>query len=86
MALFLVHVYTSSEFHGLLAVFLIAVWNTFRSPTMQDKLDSTSLVDSEKNVVPASDTSSLQLDRHGLPLVPQPTRFKDDPLVRVLYL
>ncbi|KAJ7931296.1 major facilitator superfamily domain-containing protein [Mycena leptocephala] len=53
---------------------------------MQDKLDSTSLVDSEKNVVPASDTSSLQLDRHGLPLVPQPTRFKDDPLNWPLWL
>jgi hypothetical protein len=52
----------------------------------QDKLGSTSLVDSEKNVDPASDTSSLQVDRHGLPLVPQPTRFKDDPLVRVFYL
>jgi hypothetical protein len=24
----------------------------------------------------------LKLDKHGLPLVPQPSRFKDDPLVR----
>jgi hypothetical protein len=28
------------------------------------------------------DKSELQLDKHGLPLVPQPSRFKDDPLVR----
>jgi hypothetical protein len=27
------------------------------------------------------DTSNLRLDRHGLPLVPQPTQHKDDPLV-----
>ncbi|KAJ7468711.1 major facilitator superfamily domain-containing protein [Mycena latifolia] len=44
---------------------------------MRDMLDSSSLAESEKN---AASTSSLQLDRHGLPLVPQPTRFKDDPL------
>jgi hypothetical protein len=25
---------------------------------------------------------SLKLDQHGLPLVPQPSKFKDDPLVR----
>jgi hypothetical protein len=30
---------------------------------------------SERTVVP-------KLDRHGLPLVPQPSNFKDDPLVR----
>jgi hypothetical protein len=27
------------------------------------------------------DPSDLRLDKHGLPLVPQPTRHKDDPLV-----
>jgi hypothetical protein len=27
------------------------------------------------------DTSNLRLDKHGLPLVPQPTQHKDDPLV-----
>lgn len=26
---------------------------------------------------------SLKLDKHGLPLVPQPSRFNDDPLVSV---
>jgi hypothetical protein len=26
--------------------------------------------------------SDLKLDKHGLPLIPQPSRFKDDPLVR----
>ena len=26
--------------------------------------------------------SELKLDKHGLPLIPQPSRFKDDPLVR----
>ena len=26
-------------------------------------------------------TVALKLDQHGLPLVPQPSRFKDDPLV-----
>lgn len=51
-----------------------------------DNLDSASLatqssekkVGDVKNNFPASET--LRLDRHGLPLVPQPTRFKDDPL------
>ncbi|KAJ7672439.1 major facilitator superfamily domain-containing protein [Mycena polygramma] len=51
---------------------------------MQDKHDSTSLADSEKHAVEVQEqtasTSSLALDGHGLPLVPQPTRFKDDPL------
>ena len=28
----------------------------------------------------------LKLDKHGLPLVPQPTVNKDDPLVSCLYL
>jgi hypothetical protein len=27
----------------------------------------------------------LKLDSHGLPLVPQPSRFKDDPLVSILF-
>lgn len=27
--------------------------------------------------------SIVHLDKHGLPLVPQPSRFKDDPLVRI---
>jgi len=26
----------------------------------------------------------LKLDSHGLPLIPQPSRFKDDPMVRLL--
>lgn len=30
--------------------------------------------------------SDLKLDKHGLPLVPQPSRFKDDPLVCNLML
>lgn len=29
----------------------------------------------------ANDSRSLKLDKHGLPLVPQPTDNKDDPLV-----
>ncbi|KAJ7108767.1 major facilitator superfamily domain-containing protein [Mycena epipterygia] len=49
-----------------------------------DKHESSSLADSEKHAVEihekTASTSSLALDRHGLPLVPQPTRFKDDPL------
>lgn len=31
--------------------------------------------------VKGEDTSDLKLDTHGLPLVPQPTSNKDDPLV-----
>lgn len=27
-------------------------------------------------------SDAVQRDRHGFPLVPQPTRFRDDPLVR----
>lgn len=58
---------------------------SFLSSIMQDKHDSSSLADSEKHAVEIHEkasTSSLALDRHGLPLVPQPTRFKDDPLAR----
>ena len=32
--------------------------------------------------VKGDNTLNLKLDRHGLPLVPQPTSHKDDPLVR----
>lgn len=47
--------------------------------------DSSSLGDIEKHAVEvvetkAASTDSL-LDKNGLPLVPQPSRFKDDPLV-----
>ncbi|KAF9061182.1 major facilitator superfamily domain-containing protein [Rhodocollybia butyracea] len=39
------------------------------------------LVDDEKDVTENNASlPSLQLDRHGLPLVPQPSRFRDDPL------
>ncbi|KAJ7662925.1 major facilitator superfamily domain-containing protein [Mycena rosella] len=50
---------------------------------MQDKHDSLSVTNSEKNIVAEQSgvpTSPLQLDRHGLPLMPQPSRFNDDPL------
>ncbi|KAJ7083037.1 major facilitator superfamily domain-containing protein [Mycena crocata] len=42
-----------------------------------------SLVESKKRAIEEKDnvaTPLQQLDRHGLPLVPQPSRFKDDPL------
>lgn len=29
----------------------------------------------------SGDLANLRLDKHGLPLVPQPTQHKDDPLV-----
>lgn len=47
--------------------------------------NNSSLEDSEKNAIKEKSVSvrSLQLDRHGLPLAPQPTNFKDDPLVRL---
>jgi hypothetical protein len=35
---------------------------------------------SHKEYIPDVDTI-VQLDKHGLPLVPQPSRFRDDPLV-----
>jgi hypothetical protein len=34
----------------------------------------------------ANETANLKLDKHGLPLVPQPTSHKDDPLVCTLNL
>ena len=30
----------------------------------------------------SSEKESIKYDQHGLPLVPQPSRFRDDPLVR----
>jgi hypothetical protein len=33
------------------------------------------------NEDPERQSTDLKLDNHGLPLVPQPSRFKDDPLV-----
>ncbi|KAJ6453521.1 major facilitator superfamily domain-containing protein [Mycena sanguinolenta] len=51
---------------------------------MEDKGDFLSRTDSEKNTAngyeQTDSTASLHLDSHGLPLVPQPSRFKDDPL------
>ena len=29
-----------------------------------------------------ADSGLLKLDQHGLPLLPQPTKYRDDPLVR----
>jgi hypothetical protein len=50
---------------------------------------STNIGFTEKNSVDVNhaeqlktdDTFNLKLDKHGLPLVPQPTSHKDDPLV-----
>jgi hypothetical protein len=42
--------------------------------------DSNDLEDSGSG----SEAQNLKLDRHGLPLVPQPTDHKDDPLVSQL--
>lgn len=36
----------------------------------------------ETAALETGDDSELILDNNGLPLVPQPSRFKDDPLVR----
>lgn len=38
--------------------------------------------DCEQNSAkPSAESATLRLDKNGLPLVPQPSRFMDDPLV-----
>lgn len=37
----------------------------------------------ESAALATSDDRELVLDYNGLPLIPQPSRFKDDPLVRL---
>jgi hypothetical protein len=43
--------------------------------------DVTDKVDEARVLERENGTSALKLDKHGLPLVPQPTERKDDPLV-----
>lgn len=45
---------------------------------------SSSDQDPEKYNNQLETTGELKLDNNGLPLVPQPSRFKDDPLVSTL--
>lgn len=53
------------------------IMNSLPSPN----LFNTNSIDPEQHT--KSDVSEeLKLDSNGLPLVPQPSRFKDDPLVR----
>ncbi|KAF9065129.1 major facilitator superfamily domain-containing protein [Rhodocollybia butyracea] len=53
-----------------------------QSLAVYEHKNSSSLEDSDKHTAEEIDVSVRppQLDRYGLPLVPQPTRFKDDPL------
>jgi hypothetical protein len=59
---------------------------------MSDSYDSEKHVQISHNEhnfpeIPKNDPDSeLQLDKHGMPLVPQPSRFKDDPLVCNLFV
>ena len=54
-------------------------------PTEQDneysRDVSDDIADTKGGALEAEDTSNLKLDKHGLPLLPQPTNRKDDPLV-----
>lgn len=38
---------------------------------------------SDDSNISKSEVDDLKLDKYGLPLIPQPSRFKDDPLVGV---
>jgi hypothetical protein len=55
------------------------VTNSLPSPN----LFNTNSIDSEQQTK-SNETEQLKLDSNGLPLVPQPSRFKDDPLVRTI--
>lgn len=51
--------------------------------------DGPRVVTDEKDIVDINEnrntpTPALKLDKHGLPLVPQPSDHKDDPLVSIL--
>jgi len=54
------------------------------SGTSVDTRDSPSKREVEKQVHGDNSLREQKLDSHGLPLVPQPSRFKDDPLVSSL--
>jgi len=43
--------------------------------------DAADKVEEARELEREDGTSTLKLDKHGLPLVPQPTERKDDPLV-----
>lgn len=59
------------------------------SPPADEVQDGQQVFPDEKNIVDINEnrktsTSVLKLDKHGLPLVPQPSDHKDDPLVSIL--
>ena len=47
---------------------------------LEDNEAKNTTSDSQKELI----TGHLKLDKHGLPLVPQPSDHKDDPLVKML--
>jgi hypothetical protein len=44
-------------------------------------VDARDLEKSNQDELEGKENPSLRLDKHGLPLMPQPTSYKDDPLV-----
>jgi hypothetical protein len=48
--------------------------------SLEEELQNHSILEKDEGGS-SEGTIALKLDQHGLPLVPQPSRFKDDPLV-----
>lgn len=58
------------------------------SPPAHEVKDGQQVLPDEKDIVDINEnretsTMTLKVDKHGLPLIPQPSDHKDDPLVSV---